>query len=77
MAWFALRFGVRSLEALMIDRMIGDGIEELSGDTSPDTNPTNDLVDALEWLKRAGVVSGERPPFAGFFEEIAGEPSEP
>jgi hypothetical protein len=39
-------------------------------DTLPDTDVHNELVDAIEWLKRAGVVSGERPAFAGFFDEI-------
>lgn len=39
-------------------------------DTTPDAGVHNELVDALEWLKRAGVVSGERPAFVGFFEEV-------
>ena len=37
-------------------------------DTQPD-NPS-ELVDAVEWLKKAGVVhSNKKPTFANFFDE--------
>lgn len=45
---------------------------ETTPDTSPDgmDNTDSELVEAVEWLKRAGVVSAERPPFERFFEEL-------
>jgi hypothetical protein len=42
-------------------------------ETTPDTSPNDtqsELVEAVEWLKRAGVVSSERPPFERFFDEL-------
>lgn len=39
-------------------------------DTNPSTDLQNELVEAIEWLRRAGVVTGERPAFVGFFEEV-------
>lgn len=40
-------------------------------DTIPDTSQDGELIEAIEWLKRAGVVQqDDRPPFAGFFEEV-------
>ena len=40
--------------------------------TTPDpTNPDGELVEAVDWLMRAGVMSGERPAFSHFFEELA------
>lgn len=45
---------------------------ETTPDTSPDTEDNaSELVEAVEWLKRAGIVSNERPPFERFFEELA------
>lgn len=32
----------------------------------------NELYEAVEWLKKAGVVSSERPPFSKFFDELVG-----
>jgi hypothetical protein len=44
---------------------------ETTPDTSPDTaDEQSELVEAVEWLKRAGIVSAERPPFEKFFEEL-------
>lgn len=44
---------------------------ETTPDTSPDTaDAQSELLEAVEWLKRAGVVSAERPPFERFFEEL-------
>jgi hypothetical protein len=44
--------------------------------TSPDHPELhNELVDALDWLKRAGVVSDERPAFSSFFDELVGDNS--
>ena len=45
--------------------------------TTPDTVPAenqgnSELYDAVEWLKKAGVVSAEAQPFTRFFEELAG-----
>jgi hypothetical protein len=42
-------------------------------DTTPDAAPVTDeeLVEAVEWLQRAGIVSGERPKFEVFFREAA------
>ncbi|MCC7074805.1 MAG: hypothetical protein IT383_26075 [Deltaproteobacteria bacterium] len=46
----------------------------LDGDdepTSPDTSlPQTELVEAVEWLRRKGIVSDAKPPFAGFYEEL-------
>ena len=39
-------------------------------DTIPDTNQDGELLEALEWLKKAGIVSVDnKPPFASFFDE--------
>lgn len=46
----------------------------LDGDdepTSPDRSlPQTELVEAIEWLRRKGIVSDAKPPFAGFYEEL-------
>ena len=41
-------------------------------DTIPDTSQDGEFIEAIEWLKRAGVVQQDdgRPAFAGFFEEV-------
>lgn len=39
-------------------------------DTLPDTDLRTELLEAVEWLKRAGIVSGERPAFSRFFDEV-------
>ncbi len=39
--------------------------------TSPDTSvPQTELVEAVEWLRRRGIVSDAKPPFAAFYEEL-------
>lgn len=55
-----------------------DTIETTPPDTSPDTtdNTQSELLEAVEWLKRAGVVSADRPPFERFFEELVEPQSE-
>lgn len=48
-------------------------------ETTPDTALTeteSELVEAVEWLKRAGVVSADRPPFERFFDELVEPKSE-
>ena len=50
-----------------------DTIETTLPDTVPtETHGDNELFEAVEWLKKAGVVSSERPPFSGFFDELVG-----
>ncbi|HEY4219985.1 MAG TPA: hypothetical protein VGO62_01555 [Myxococcota bacterium] len=40
-------------------------------DTLPDTDDHSELLEAIEWLKKAGVVQkNDRPAFVGFFEEV-------
>lgn len=39
--------------------------------TIPNTTQDAELLEAIEWLRRAGVVSDERPPFSRFFDELA------
>lgn len=42
--------------------------------TSPDTPAAQtELLDALEWLRRKGIVSDAKPAFAGFYEELVDE----
>lgn len=42
--------------------------------TSPDTPAAQtELVEAIEWLKKKGIVSDSKPPFAGFYEELVDE----
>jgi hypothetical protein len=43
--------------------------DDAAPDTMPDTN--SELLDAVEWLRRAGVVKETRPRFRDFFEELA------
>lgn len=39
--------------------------------TSPDTPAAQtELVEAIEWLRKRGIVSDSKPPFAGFYEEL-------
>lgn len=46
---------------------------EIMPDTVPAENAGNsELFEAVEWLKKAGVVSSERPPFSKFFDELVG-----
>ena len=40
-------------------------------DTVPDTGERSELLDAVEWLRKAGVMKPERPAFVKFFEENA------
>ena len=51
---------------------IGTDTSRTSGTDGVDTLPDNaagELADAVEWLRKAGVLQ-ERPAFANFFEEI-------
>ena len=44
--------------------------EPVAPDTIPDFSKDAELVEALEWLRKKGVVnSTEKPPFQGFFDE--------
>ena len=48
-----------------------DTIETAPPDTIPaEGQPDNELFEAVEWLKKAGVVSSERPAFSAFFDEL-------
>lgn len=39
--------------------------------TCPDSPATQtELVEAIEWLRKRGIVSDSKPPFAGFYEEL-------
>jgi hypothetical protein len=52
----------------------GDAADAEDGDrtpTIPDTQQDSELLEAIEWLKKAGVVSDERPAFSRFFDELA------
>ncbi len=45
--------------------------DDVRPDTQPDTEQDGELLEAIQWLKRAGVVrQDERPAFAGFFDEV-------
>ena len=45
---------------------------DIEPDTVPDTDVDGELLEAIEWLKKAGIVSVDnKPPFATFFEEEA------
>ncbi len=39
------------------------------GDLNCSAPKVGELLDAIEWLRRAGIVSGEGAPFAAFFDE--------
>ena len=53
------------------DQTAGRDAPVADPDTLPDTSENAELVEAIEWLKRAGVVrKNDRPAFAGFFEEV-------
>lgn len=53
-------------EAVMV--AVRKNIEQ---DTQPD-GPGSELADAVEWLKRAGIVHQDKPPpFSKFFDEVA------
>jgi hypothetical protein len=43
--------------------------KSIEQDTQPD-GPGSELADAVEWLKRAGIVHHDKPPpFSTFFDE--------
>lgn len=53
-----------------------DTIETVPDTMPTETNAESELLEAVEWLKRAGIVSNERPPFSRFFDELV-EPASP
>lgn len=62
------------LQADAPERESPDTLDESEADaepTIPNTTQDAELLEAIEWLRRAGVVSDERPPFSRFFDELA------
>lgn len=48
-----------------------DALDHDDEPTSPDTPAAQtELVEAIEWLRRKGIVSDAKPPFAAFYEEL-------
>lgn len=55
------------------DLAADDGLEHDDRDepTIPNTRQDGELLEAIEWLRSAGIVSDEKPPFSRFFDELA------
>ena len=50
--------------------MVATNRRQPDPDTTPDS-VNGELVEAIEWLRRAGILHPDKPAFSGFFDEVA------